>query len=159
MPAKNKVGSLPKEEQKALSKLLKKNRKGGKADSRWDINLAEGEIAEEELRQLFTGGITIEVKRDFRVSDTGNVAIEQAHRGKPSGIEVTKAKVWAIVLDGPEYGGQVRVLIDTKRLKCLVGMVKKYVYGGDSKNKSKMKVLPLEWLLKPTSKIECEKGD
>jgi hypothetical protein len=155
MPTKNKVGLLPKEEQTILRQLLKKNREGGKADSRFDIALAEGEIAEEEIRQLFTGGVTIEVKRDFRVSDTGNVAIEEASRGKPSGITVTQAKVWAIVLDGPEYGGQVRILIDTDRLKCIVEMQKRYLLGGDSGFKAKIRAIPIEWLLKKNSDLVC----
>jgi hypothetical protein len=152
---KNKVGSLTKAEQKTVSKLLKKARQGNKADGRFDIQLAEGEIAEEELRQLFTGGVTIEVKRDFMVSDTGNVAIEEAYRGKPSGIETTEADVWAIVLDGPEYQGEVKILISTKRLRCLVKEVKKYVRGGDIK-RSKMRLVPVEWLIKKSSDLTCE---
>lgn len=152
---KNKVGSLTKREQIRVSQLLKKARQGNKADGRFDIQLAEGEIAEEELRQLFTGGVTIEVKRDFMVSDTGNVAIEEAYRGKPSGIETTEADVWAIVLDGPEYQGEVKILISTKRLRCLVKEVKKYVRGGDIK-RSKMRLLPVEWLLKKSTDLTCE---
>ena len=155
MSLKNKVGSLTREEQKTVSKLLKKARQGSTVDKRFDIQLAEGEIAEEELRQLFTGGVTIEVKRDFMVSDTGNVAIEEAYRGKPSGIETTEADVWAIVLDGPEYQGEVKILISTKRLRCLVKEVQKYVRGGDIK-RSKMRLLPVEWLLKKSSSLTCE---
>lgn len=153
---KNKVGSLTKAEQKTVSKLLKKARQGNVADKRFDIQLAEGEIAEEELRQLFTGGVTIEVKRDFMVSDTGNVVIEEAYRGKPSGIETTEADVWAIVLDGPEYEGEVKILISTKRLRCLVKEVKKYVCGGDIK-RSKMRLVPVEWLIRKSSQLTCGK--
>jgi len=152
---KNKIGSLTKKEQIRVSQLLKKARQGSKADSRFDIQLAEGEIAEEELRQLFTGGVTIEVKRDFMVSDTGNIAIEEAYRGKPSGIETTEADVWAIVLDGPEYQGEVKILISTERLRCLVKEVKKYVRGGDIK-RSKMRLLPVEWLIKKSSQLTCD---
>lgn len=155
MNQKNKVGSLTKAEQKTVSQLLKKARKDNVADGRFDIQLAEGEIAEEELRQLFTGGVTIEVKRDFMVSDTGNVAIEEAYRGKPSGIETTEADVWAIVLDGPEYQGEVKILISTKRLRCLVKEVKKYVRGGDIK-RSQMRLIPVEWLIRKSSSLTCE---
>jgi hypothetical protein len=156
MPSpKNKVGSLPTGERKQLTKLLKKARKDGKADKRFDINLAEGEIAEADLRELFTGGVKIEVKRDFAVSKTGNVAIEEAHRGKPSGIKTTEADTWAIVLDGPEYEGEVKILISTERLRCLITKIKKYVRGGDDK-RSTMRLLPVEWLLKPASELQCE---
>lgn len=155
---KKKVGALPVKERKTLKRLLNKARDKGKADSRFDINLTEGEIAEEELRALFTGGVTIEVKRDFAVSKTGNVAIEESQRGKPSGITKTEAKVWAIVFDGPEYDGQVRVLIDTERLRCIVQDMKRYVYGGDKARRSRMRLLPVEWLLKPNSKLSCQKS-
>lgn len=60
----------------------------GKADSRWDINLKEGQIAETELKKLLNSD-AIEVKRDFGVSTTGNVAVEFMCGGKPSGISVT----------------------------------------------------------------------
>jgi hypothetical protein len=152
---KRKVGSLTRIQQKTVSKLLKKAREGGKADNRFDINLAEGEIAEAALRNLFTGGVTIEVKRDFRVSETGNVAIEEANRGKPSGITTTQADVWALVLDGPEYEGEVTILIKTERLRCIVKDVKKYVRGGDNGHRSKMRLLPLDWLLKRASNLTC----
>ena len=152
---KKKVGELPAKEQARLKSLLNKARSKGKADSRFDINLTEGEIAEEELREMFTGGVTIEVKRDFAVSKTGNVAIEESQGGRATGLAKTEAKVWAIVLDGPEYEGQVRILIDTERLKCITSEMKRYVYGGDKNRRAKMKLLPLEWLLKPNSKLNC----
>ncbi len=152
---KGKVGALTVRERERLNTLVKKARKEGKADSRFDLNLSEGEIAEEELRELFAGGVTIEVKRDFAVSKTGNVAVEIAQRGKPTGLEKTEAKVWAISFDGPEYNGQVRVLIDTARLKCIVKDKTWVTYGGDKGRRSKMKLIPIEWLLKPNSKLNC----
>jgi hypothetical protein len=41
-----------------------------------------------------------EVKRDKRQAETGNVAIEIERNGRPSGLAVTAAVVWAIVLHG-----------------------------------------------------------
>jgi len=45
---------------------------------------------------------SIEVKRDRQTATTGNVAIETMHKGRQSGITVTTADVWAVVIgDAP----------------------------------------------------------
>lgn len=41
----------------------------------------------------------VEVKRDRKAKETGNVAIETHHRSQPSGILTSTAGWWAIVLD------------------------------------------------------------
>lgn len=155
MGTKAKISSLPVGEQKQLDKLLTKLRKHNTGkDTRFDVNLAEGEIAEKAIRDLFTGGVTIEVKRDFKVSQTGNIAIEEEYRGRPSGIATTEASVWAFVLDGPGFGGEVKILIDIDRLRCILSKIERTVYGGDNKW-AKMKLLPITTLLKACT--DCTK--
>ena len=68
----------------------------------FDLDIERGWVAEEELRavlgELFTGGDRVEVKRDDRALETGNVYLEKSHkpRGsdiyKPSGLKDTKAE-------------------------------------------------------------------
>ncbi len=41
----------------------------------------------------------VEVKRDLKAAETGNVAVEISYRGQPSGIMTSKANWWAIVLE------------------------------------------------------------
>src|ERR1044071_6850910 len=77
----------------------------GKADSRFDINLAEGKVAESELHKLIENG-TIELKRDFKASETGNVCVEYMSRSKPSGISVSLADWWAFMLSGDKYNDE-----------------------------------------------------
>ena len=68
--------------------ILKELRSRGFATNNWDINLAEGTFKENVLANMLK---TVEVKTDYRVSDTGNVAIEISHGGKESGIMATKS--------------------------------------------------------------------
>jgi len=130
-----------------VNKVLASIRERGKAESRWDINKAEGEIAERSLLKLLSSNdATIEVKRDFKVGSTGNVAIEGEARGKPSGISVTEAEWWALVLDGEGYNSEVVVLIKTDRLKRLIKQINP-VRGGDGGNAASIKLLPVFKLL------------
>lgn len=73
--------------------------------SDWDIDLAEGQFSEELVRRLFDGRTKIEVKRDLRWRDTGNLYIETEQfstyyqKWIPSGLSITKADFWAFQLD------------------------------------------------------------
>lgn len=74
--------------------------------SDFDLDLETGQEGEEFVRSLLTGRLTVEVKRDLRWKDTGNLYIESQCWSKknmwwcPSGISVTKAAYWAFVLQG-----------------------------------------------------------
>jgi len=46
---------------------------------------------------------SVEVKRDAAASRTGNLAIEVAYAGKPSGLETTKAVWWVTVTDDAAF--------------------------------------------------------
>ncbi len=91
---------------------------------RFDLDLSKGHIAEDQLRDILCGDaehVTIEVKRDYKVSDTGNVAIEYRCRGQRSGIAKSTADWWAVALSGPGYDGEdgrpeVFVLVKRRRL-------------------------------------------
>lgn len=134
-----------------LEKVLTAVRVRGKADKRWDINIIEGHIAEESvLRLLSTNGATVEVKRDFKSADTGNIAVEGAYKGQPSGITTTEAEWWAYVLDGPGYDSEIIVLLKTERLRKLVSKISP-VTGGDN-NTASIKLLPVFRLLQKVSK-------
>jgi|10_taG_2_1085330.scaffolds.fasta_scaffold03005_6 hypothetical protein len=80
--------------------------------------------------------LTIEVKFDKMAEKTGNLAIEYHNpkSGKPSGISVTKAKLWAhVVLD---CGHMTAWLASTKELKAYIEMYepRKMVFFGGDKN-------------------------
>ena len=77
-------------------------------EPRFDIDLAygqQGELFVADIRDGLRDG-TVEVKRDGRFHDTGNLYIEhecrRQGRYQPSGIATTEAKVWVFVLgDAP----------------------------------------------------------
>lgn len=133
-----------------IEKVLSAVRVRGQAEKRWDINTLEGQLVEQSLLKLLSSGDgTVEVKRDFKSAITGNVAIEGAYKGKPSGIMATAAEWWAQVLDGTGYDGEVIVLIKTERLRKLVSQLAP-VRGGDN-NTASMKLLPVVKLLQKVS--------
>lgn len=57
----------------------------------WDIDLAEGHIAEAKIRDLFKMS-KIEVKYDRFALKTGNIAIEVFYKNRPSGILTTQTE-------------------------------------------------------------------
>jgi len=115
------------------------------------VDLPDGEEAERTVAFLLhlEDGDLIEVKRDFEVTKTGNVAIEYECRGKKSGIATTKAAWWAIYLNGEYYSGEAIILIKTDRLK---GICRKYlktkrdIAMGDNKT-AKGIIIPVKELL------------
>lgn len=122
------------------------------ADYRFDLDLRKGEIGEKLLASVLGGDTTIEVKRDFIVSTTGNIAIEYKSRGKDSGIITSEAEWWAFVLSGPHYEDEVIVLIRRKRLKalldCLYRAGNMRVDNGGDEGTSRIVLLPLGQLMR-----------
>jgi len=119
----------------------------------WDIDLEFGLQGEKLVEELLKTKSKVEVKTDRMADKTGNVAVEYAYKGLPSGIATTEADVWAFVL----YEGQVIIFIDTDRLKRLARKyfkLERNVKGGDD-NQSMLILIPIEELTKP---MEYETG-
>lgn len=127
--------------------ILNKLRENGEADNRFDINLAEGKFGENVMANIIK---TVEVKRDYVVSTTGNLAVEYFNHGKPSGISVTEAEWWGFLLDGDKYKGEVAVFIKTNRLVKIIKKGKD-ITGGDG-NESHMKLITLKQLFEKVKK-------
>ena len=76
---------------------------------------------------------TIEVKRDLRAKETGNVYIEYESRNKLSGIETTTADWWFIYY---EMDLSKCVCIRTEELKSLISEINPRKVPGGDKNTS-----------------------
>lgn len=115
---------------------------------KFDIDLPEGEFAERLLKELLGGERgPIEVKRDWRVTETGNIAIEYECRKRKSGISTTEATWWAIVLDGKQFAHEIIIFIKTSRLKEMAREIYKKqgnATGGDIGSKTKLILIPVE---------------
>ena len=123
-------------------------------DDRFDIDLARGKVAENLINEIFRGEkVTIEVKHDFVVGRTGNVAIEYMDNNNPSGLLTSIADYYALVLAGEEYDDEVIILLKTERLKKIVN---NYGLGKVSKlgrRKKEMMLIPLSDLLRKKSEL------
>ena len=115
-------------------------------NNKFDVDLQTGQLAEAELVEII-GGNKLEVKRDFRAHETGNIAVEIECYGKPSGLSVSEAEHYAFACD------HITFIIETQRLKDIISNMKKpwTVFGGDN-NRSKMVLLPMRELIKYSSK-------
>lgn len=122
----------------------------GIPNSKFDIDLRNGQFAEWLIHELLSDECgTIEVKRDFKVSETGNLAIEFRCRGRKSGISITEATWWAFVLDGPRYEHEVVLIIKASRLRIMANYFyeqNQWTLGGDD-NASEMVLIPVTRLL------------
>jgi len=65
----------------------------------YDLDLAFGEKYEEALKVLLQDMSKIEVKTERDIwATTGNIAIEVACNGQPSGLKTTRAEWWCQIL-------------------------------------------------------------
>lgn len=114
----------------------------------FEYDLPAGVAGERLVQELLAGERgTIEVKRDFKVTETGNIAIEFECRGHKSDIAVTKATWWALVLDGKKFAHEIIIFIKTTRLKEIARSIYKengWVIGGDKGSNTKMVLIPIE---------------
>lgn len=73
--------------------------------SGWDLDYATGLVGENLVNELLTNGKRVEVKRDMRWAETGNVYIEcqcwynETNTWEDSGMFVSRAEYWAFVLN------------------------------------------------------------
>lgn len=84
----------------------------------------------------------VEVKRDLRAAETGNVAVEVEYRGRSSGIHDSQATYWAFVLDDEA------LVIKTRTLRDLISRSEfPERYCGDG-NQSLVRLVPVDTLRK-----------
>lgn len=93
-------------------------------NSDFDLDLKFGKAHERKIAKLFgikEEQIEVKTERDWWAK-TGNLCIEVERRGKPTGINITKAKIWIHVLSKGNKQ-MLRLVFDVAILKKLV---KKY---------------------------------
>lgn len=132
---------LTDEQVRAVVLALRENNKFN-ADEKYDLDFASGHMGESELARAMEN---VEVKTDYRCHETGNLAVEFECRGRPSGIQTTRAKWWAFVLANGHYNGKRVILLETEELKNMI-LDCDTATGGDN-HASKMKLLPLKKVL------------
>jgi len=106
-------------------------------DFRYDLKI--GQKFETKLYELL--GKTIEVKRDFRCLETGNIFVEYESRNKPSGIATSISDYYCYWLSEYHF-----IMIEKEELKILCRQflnTNRDVLGGDM-NTSKGILLPLK---------------
>jgi hypothetical protein len=107
------------------------------SDFKYDLEI--GLKYETKLAELL--GKKIEVKRDFKCLETGNIFVEYASRGKLSGIATSEADYYCYWLSEHHF-----IMVESEKLKAIC---KEYlgtnrdVLGGDS-NTSRGILLPLK---------------
>lgn len=97
------------------------------SDFAYDLKLGQDE--EVWLAELLRGK-TVEVKRDYKAAQTGNLFVEYRSRGKASGLATTRADFWAFILDGQRV-----IIVPTEHLKKVAQRAYnagRTIRGGDS---------------------------
>ncbi len=94
-------------------------------NSDFDVDLKFGNKHEKKIGKLLglkADEIEVKTERDWW-DKTGNICIEIERRGKPTGLSITKAKVWVHVLakGNTQY---LRLIIDVPKLKKLTNKFK-----------------------------------
>ena len=99
--------------------------------SDFDLDYSYGLQGENLVDQLLNGGKTVEVKRDRKWWDTGNIFIEvqcwynNNNSWEDSGLTVSKADYWAFVLESgviivPINHVKYAVRVFGKRIECTI---------------------------------------
>jgi hypothetical protein len=120
--------------------------------SDFDLDFAYGHEGEQLVRDILTGGLTVEVKRDRRWIETGNLYIETAfysrstHNWVESGLMKTKADRWAFVLES------LVIIVSTDDLKKAIDKFGRSVSNKIEPNPSKGFLITLNDL------IEIQRG-
>lgn len=119
----------------------------GLARQGFDLDLRHGEAREGALvHELLRS--RVEVKSDGQARRTGQVFVEYADRGRPSGIAVTTAARWAFEVDDDHW-----VIVPTERVREAARRALREgrrAVGGDF-DRCDGALVPVEWLVrKPT---------
>jgi hypothetical protein len=115
----------------------------------FDFDIVDGAGQEGAVQTLLTAPDKCELKSDYTVSETQNVAIEFECRGKPSGISATEASHWALRLSGATYRGDVIVILDTRRLRYIAENHSCRITDGGDGGVAKMYLVPVTRLVMP----------
>jgi hypothetical protein len=117
-----------------------------KFNSDFKHDLEVGQAYENQLAHILgMNESKVEVKRDFKAMNTGNIFVEYFCRGKLSGIATSDADFYCYFLSDDHF-----IMTTTNRLKEMCRpylSTKRDVVGGDS-NTSKGILLPLENFIK-----------
>ena len=130
-----------------ITSITKKVRDDGCADYRFDLNLLEGKLSENKWASILE---TVEIKKDYKAWKTGNIAVEYANNGNPSGIAKTEAKFVAYILVDEKQDDRIAFFVKTE---ILLDMCRKYI-GVDGRDikvgdnySSSLILLPIEELV------------
>lgn len=130
-----------------ITSITKQVRDDGGADYRFDLNLLEGKLSESKWANILE---TVEIKKDYKAWKTGNIAVEYANNGNPSGIAKTEAKFVAYILVDEKQDDRIAFFVKTE---ILLDMCRKYIgvdgrdiKGGDNYSSSLI-LLPIEELV------------
>lgn len=119
--------------------------------SPFDIDLVSGLMGESAFLNIATPG-KYEIKRDFKVSETGRIAVEVECRGKPSCLSTTEAPYWVYWLSGEQYKDEVAVILTVARLRRITESW--WVVTGGDDNASTLRIGDVHRLLDSNSDIE-----
>ena len=104
----------------------------------YDVDLPFGEIFENKLKHIF-GNKRMEIKTERDIwKTTGNMCVELEYRGRPSGINVTRADYWCHVF---QDNGSIQFIVmfptDVLRGRIrywLRNGLARLEYGGDNRD-------------------------
>lgn len=116
-------------------------------DNKFDIDFKDGLIAEKQLMKLI-GTCKIEVKNDFFIDRTGNIAIEYENKGKPSGISVTEADWYAIFLGNTNAEVCVFIKVDALKELSKTFYMKNGCKNGGDNDSAKFILIPWAEIIK-----------
>ena len=109
---------------------------------KFDLDLQYGEVREDKIADMLQNK-KIEVKRDLKAKETGNIFIEYESRGKPSGLASTQSDFYCFVVE------DLHIMLPTSQLKDIARSyigTGRDVRGGDN-NTSKGILLRLKDLI------------
>jgi hypothetical protein len=122
--------------------------------SDFDLDYSYGLQGENLVDQLLNGAKTVEVKRDRRWWDTGNIYIEvscwynTSQSWEDSGLSVTQAKYWAFVLESGV------ILVPTNHVKYAVKVFGRAITCDIEPNRSRGYLIKAEDLLTAMKELD-----
>jgi hypothetical protein len=113
----------------------------------FDIDLTWGQQWEKYIDNIFSGATKSEVKSERdQWHRTGNIAIELACYGRPSGLATTKSDIWVHnLIKNDEH--ICTLMFKTEKLReMIIKMAPRIINGGDN-NASVLCLVPIKGLI------------